>query len=120
MGLLSLGTPMEWKDAQPLASHVRKHGIQQFLSLWNKIKDRRGDILLWGDEIEYIVVSFDEETKNAKLSLRQEEILKVLSASDKETRASGARPRGPDPHLSPRVRPLHARVDARLAVRCES
>ncbi|ETS65023.1 hypothetical protein PaG_00475 [Moesziomyces aphidis] len=88
MGLLSLGTPMEWKDAQPLASHVRKHGIQQFLSLWNKIKDRRGDILLWGDEIEYIVVSFDEETKNAKLSLRQEEILKVLSASDKETRAS--------------------------------
>ncbi|SPO28439.1 probable gamma-glutamylcysteine synthetase [Ustilago trichophora] len=88
MGLLSLGTPMDWQDAQPLASHVRKHGIEQFISLWNKIKDRRGDILLWGDEIEYIVVSFDEETQNAKLSLRQEEILKVLSASDQETRES--------------------------------
>ncbi|SNX85726.1 probable gamma-glutamylcysteine synthetase [Melanopsichium pennsylvanicum] len=88
MGLLSLGTPMDWQDAQPLASHVRKHGIQQFLSLWNKIKDRRGDILLWGDEIEYIVVSFDEQTQNAKLSLRQEEILKLLSASDQETRES--------------------------------
>lgn len=79
---------MEWKDAQPLASHVRKHGIHQFLSLWNTIKDRRGDILLWGDEIEYIVVSFDDANHNAKLSLRQEEILKVLSASDQETRNS--------------------------------
>lgn len=79
---------MDWQDAQPLASHVRKHGISQFLSLWSQIKDRRGDILLWGDEIEYIVVSFDHDTQNAKLSLRQEEILKVLSASDQETRES--------------------------------
>ena len=86
MGLLSLGTPLAWPDARPLASHVREHGIEQFLALWRKIKDRKGDILLWGDEIEYIVVAFDDETKNAKLSLRQEEILKVLSASDSETR----------------------------------
>ncbi|KAN0061459.1 glutamate--cysteine ligase [Thecaphora frezii] len=86
MGLLSLGTPLEWKAARPLAPHVRAHGIEQFLSLWKKIKDRKGDILLWGDEIEYIVVAFDEETKNAKLSLRQEEILKMLSQSDQETR----------------------------------
>ncbi|EST04595.1 Glutamate-cysteine ligase catalytic subunit [Kalmanozyma brasiliensis GHG001] len=101
MGLLSLGTPLDWKDAQPLASHVRKHGIEQFLSLWNQIKDRRGDILLWGDEIEYIVVAFDEETQNAKLSLRQEEILKVLSASDQETRESAPGLAGQIPTFHP-------------------
>lgn len=84
MGLLSLGTPLAWQDAKPLAEHVREHGIQQFLSLWSKIKDRRGDKLLWGDEVEYMVVSFDEEQHNALLSLRQAEILQVLARSHEQ------------------------------------
>lgn len=81
MGLLALGTPLPWQETKPLASHVRKHGIEQFLSLWSKIKDRRGDVLLWGDEIEYLVISMDEENKNALLSLRQGEILTELEQS---------------------------------------
>lgn len=85
MGLLSLGTPLAWPEAKPLADHIRHHGITQFLSLWSKIKDRRGDKLLWGDEIEYIVISFDEENQNAKLSLRQAEILEVLAKSHEQT-----------------------------------
>ncbi|UZJ52030.1 hypothetical protein CBS101457_001350 [Exobasidium rhododendri] len=85
MGLLSLGTPLPWPEAKPLADHVREHGITQFLSLWSKIKDRRGDKLLWGDEIEYIVIAFDEKGQNAKLSLRQEEILLVLAKSHEQT-----------------------------------
>ena len=35
-------------------------------------------------QIEYMVVSFDEETKNARLSLRQSEILKELAAEEAE------------------------------------
>ncbi|CAO1634185.1 unnamed protein product [Jaminaea pallidilutea] len=85
MGLLSLGTPLDWPETQKLADHVRKHGIIQLLNLWHKIKDRRGDRVLWGDEIEYVVVSFDEETKNARLSLRQGEILKVLAESHEQS-----------------------------------
>ena len=30
MGLLSVGTPLEWKDAQKYSDHVRKHGIEVF------------------------------------------------------------------------------------------
>ncbi|KAH9935686.1 glutamate-cysteine ligase-domain-containing protein [Fomitopsis serialis] len=67
MGLLSLGTPLS------------THGITQFLNIWDRLKDRCGDELLWGDEIEYLVVSFDNEGKNAKLSLRQTEILAKLA-----------------------------------------
>jgi glutamate--cysteine ligase catalytic subunit len=88
MGLLSLGTPLDWPEAQALAEHVREHGITQFLNLWAKIKDRRGDGLLWGDEIEYIVVAFDDGAHDARLSLRQAEILGVLAQSDAETRAA--------------------------------
>ncbi|PCH43378.1 glutamate-cysteine ligase catalytic subunit [Wolfiporia cocos MD-104 SS10] len=80
MGLLSLGTPLAWDDAKQYADHVRAHGVTQFLNIWDRLKDRCGDELLWGDEIEYMVVSFDDEGKNARLSLRQTEILAKLNA----------------------------------------
>ncbi|PBK73874.1 glutamate-cysteine ligase catalytic subunit [Armillaria solidipes] len=80
MGLLYLGTPLTWDEAKKYADHVRFHGITQFLHTWDRLKDRHGDELLWGDEVEYMVVSFDDEAKNAKLSLRQTEILEKLSS----------------------------------------
>lgn len=79
MGLLYLGTPLPWDEAKKYADHVRTHGITQFLHIWDRLKDRTGDELLWGDEIEYMVVAFDEQEKSAKLSLRQTEILAKLS-----------------------------------------
>jgi glutamate--cysteine ligase catalytic subunit len=51
MGLLSLGTPLSWKDTKKLADHIRSHGITQFLHTWDRLKDRRGDELFWGDEV---------------------------------------------------------------------
>lgn len=51
MGLLSLGTPLEWEQAKHFAEHVRSHGITQFLNTWDRLKDRSGDELLWGDEV---------------------------------------------------------------------
>ncbi|KAI6033155.1 glutamate-cysteine ligase-domain-containing protein [Pisolithus orientalis] len=78
MGLLYLGTPLTWEEAKNHADHVRDHGITQFLHTWDRVKDRTGDELLWGDEVEYMVVIFDDEKKNAKLSLRQTEILEEL------------------------------------------
>lgn len=51
MGLLSLGTPLAWDEAKKYADHVRSHGITQFLHIWDRVKDRCGDELLWGDEV---------------------------------------------------------------------
>jgi len=51
MGLLSFGTPLAWTDAKKLADHVRFHGITQFLYTWDRVKDRCGDELYWGDEV---------------------------------------------------------------------
>ncbi|PKI84318.1 glutamate--cysteine ligase [Malassezia vespertilionis] len=81
MGLLSLGTPLEWAEATKLAAHIRKHGIDQFLSVWRAAKDRSGDPVLWGDELEYMVVVFDPVQHTARLSLRQGEILRVLQSA---------------------------------------
>ncbi|ORY31829.1 glutamate-cysteine ligase-domain-containing protein [Naematelia encephala] len=80
MGLLALGTPLNWDETKPLAEHIRTHGITQFLNTWDRWKDRSGKGLLWGDEIEYMVLSFDDEHKAALLSLRQSEILEKLQS----------------------------------------
>lgn len=51
MGLLALGTPLPWSDAKQHAEYVREHGIEQFLNIYHRLKDRTGDRLLWGDEV---------------------------------------------------------------------
>ena len=57
MGLLALGTPLEWEEAKKYADHVRYHGITQFLNTWDRYKDRCGDKLLWGDEVRSMFLS---------------------------------------------------------------
>ena len=51
MGLLSEGKPLSWDETKKLADHVRKHGITQFLNLYDKLRDRKNDGLKWGDEV---------------------------------------------------------------------
>ncbi|KAJ2434506.1 glutamate--cysteine ligase, partial [Coemansia sp. RSA 2424] len=85
MGLLSLGTPLPWDQARDLAQEVRKHGIEQFLHIWNNMKDRRMDRLLWGDEIEYMLVSLDRQGRRARLSQRGHELLSLLQVEEAES-----------------------------------
>lgn len=56
MGLLSLGTPLHWNDAKKYADHVRTHGINQFLAIYNKRKDQQKQNLLWGEEVLFIYI----------------------------------------------------------------
>jgi glutamate--cysteine ligase catalytic subunit len=51
MGLLRVGKPMKWQDALPYLQYVREHGVQQFLNIYDKLKDRKDDVLKWGDEV---------------------------------------------------------------------
>jgi hypothetical protein len=51
MGLLALGTALEWEDAKKQAGLVREWGIRQLLEIWNKAKTKERDALLWGDEV---------------------------------------------------------------------
>ncbi|XP_055696145.1 glutamate--cysteine ligase [Lutzomyia longipalpis] len=82
MGLLAEGSPLSWEETKKLADHVRKHGIEQFIHLYARLRDRQGDVLKWGDEIEYILVKFDDEKKTARVSLRAKEILALLNEKE--------------------------------------
>lgn len=82
MGLLTEGSPLSWEETKKLSKHVREHGIIQFINLYKRLRDRQGDILKWGDEVEYIVVKFDDATKTARVSLRAQEILAALNEKE--------------------------------------
>ncbi|NP_001108242.1 glutamate-cysteine ligase, catalytic subunit S homeolog [Xenopus laevis] len=78
MGLLSQGSPLNWEETKKYADHVRHHGIVQFLHIYHKLKERQKDVLKWGDEVEYMLVSFDHVNKKARLLLKGGEILDTL------------------------------------------
>lgn len=88
MGLLALGTALDWPDAQKYAQQVREWGIKQLLEIWNKAKHKERDAMLWGDEVEYLVVKYSKDDPKVLLSLRQADILKAL-ANDEELSDKG-------------------------------
>lgn len=51
MGLLTEGSPLTWQETKKLSHHVQKHGIQQFINMYQRLRDRQGDVLKWGDEV---------------------------------------------------------------------
>lgn len=83
MGLLSEGSPLSWEETRKYAEHVRKLGIDQFIKLFHKLKNRKGDELKWGDEVEYMLVEINNESKTAKLRLNAGEILDILQEKEK-------------------------------------
>ncbi|KAK4122370.1 GCS-domain-containing protein [Parathielavia appendiculata] len=98
MGLLALGTALDWPDAKQQAHLVRSWGIKQLLEIWNKAKGKERDAMLWGDEVEYLVVTYSKDDPKVLLSLRQADILQAL-ASDKSLSKEGCAPPLPDgPH----------------------
>ena len=69
MQVFKVGTPKTWDDPRNLSS--------TFVSAYNRVKDLKGDELLWGDEIEYGVFVLDHEQKKVRLSLRAKEVCAV-------------------------------------------
>lgn len=51
MGLLSEGKPLSWPETKKKAGVVQRVGVKQFLALYHRLKDRKGDLLKWGDEV---------------------------------------------------------------------
>lgn len=60
MGLLTEGNPLTWEETKKLSKHVREHGIQQFINMYSRLRDRTGDVLKWGDEVSMKMMSSNE------------------------------------------------------------
>ena len=113
MGQLEAGArPLDWEDAKAFAEYIKEHGITQLINIYHRLKDRTGDRLQWGDEvniasefpplllrtsmltsqIEYMVIKLDPATRTARLSLRSAEILHDVAAAEQTETESSSQP----------------------------
>ena len=60
---------LDWPKARPWLKFVRRHGVLQFISLYNQRKNDTAEELQWGDEIEYQLVAFDDESRTVRIPL---------------------------------------------------
>jgi len=74
IGLLKVGVPQPWPKSKQNLNYVREAGVRQFISTYNRVKNLKGDELLWGDEVEYGIFVLDDENKKIRLSLRAKEV----------------------------------------------
>jgi len=85
MGLLTGATPLSWEETSANADHVRNHGVQQFVKFYKELREKLcGDVLKWGDEIEYNLVKVDHETKSAQLLIDSKRFLDALHKQEEE------------------------------------
>lgn len=71
-----MGTPQPWPASKKNLNYVREAGVRQFISTYNRVKDLKGDELMWGDEVEYGIFVLEDGVggKRVRLSLRAKEV----------------------------------------------
>lgn len=78
MGPLIHGTLLDWPTTCLQTSQAKINGIEQFLNVYNTAKDFDNYAFKWGDEIEYMLLRFDDKFQTVKLSLSSHNILPQL------------------------------------------
>ncbi|KAH9256149.1 hypothetical protein BASA81_005937 [Batrachochytrium salamandrivorans] len=70
--------------------YVREHGVTQFLNIYNQVKSRTNDDLLWGDELEYHLFCRDNQTGELRVANLAHEVLAQLESEDQANPAQAA------------------------------
>ena len=93
MGLLSSGTPLTWEESKEHIEHVKTEGLKQFAHIYRTKEGLRGNVLKWGDEVEYSVLKLcgdvNDPNRTVKISLRSPEIIQALKLVEAHGRAHG-------------------------------
>lgn len=84
MGFLSVqGGVLTYNQYKSKVDQYKKHGLNQFVSIYNAHKERSIPLrdLKWGEEMEYQLYVIDEEKKSILLSNRGPELIQVFNSS---------------------------------------
>lgn len=74
MGFLKEDKILTWNEMEPYLSRYKSMGISQFIDLYYKYKSNTKDDFVWGYEMEYSLVTKDENN-NFKLLLKADQII---------------------------------------------
>jgi glutamate--cysteine ligase catalytic subunit len=93
MGFLFSSESLSWEKSLETLQFIRDHGIEQFLNTFHAVKSVKGDLLRWGDEIEYGIVHSEGDANDpsrcVKASLRSARILEDLKRIDDHGQVHG-------------------------------
>ncbi|RWS19566.1 glutamate--cysteine ligase catalytic subunit-like isoform X2, partial [Leptotrombidium deliense] len=87
MGIFTTGETFAWEEMQAHIKNVKKQAVMGFIQMCNKVKSVEHNNLCWGDEVEYVIVKFDEENKKVQLHLNR--ALEILDVMDKREETEG-------------------------------
>jgi glutamate--cysteine ligase catalytic subunit len=80
MGFLEIGEPpLNWEQVELIKEHVREHGVEQLIHLFNRFKAHINHDVKWGYELEYHLVSMDSALRLPKVFVRSVEIITAAS-----------------------------------------
>ncbi|XP_057331273.1 glutamate--cysteine ligase-like isoform X2 [Microplitis mediator] len=82
MPQVAAGASLTWEETKEVSEYIKHHGILQFINLYKKNKDTRDDEFKWGDEIEYMIVKFDDEEKTAKTLFDSHNLMPKLNRKE--------------------------------------
>ena len=89
MGKTVDGETLSWKELEQMSSYIREHGIAQFINVYNKYKDIKGDAMYWGEEVEYMMVFMDDTNRTVKVALMGKDLVKILAKEEEESKEQG-------------------------------
>ena len=84
MGLLTLGSLLDWKNTKKNAQLLRNKGAEYFIkahNTWHSTPETSS--VKWGDEVEYSLIKFDHKAKRCYLLLKSEKLYPILSSPEK-------------------------------------
>ena len=83
MGLLTVGTLLNWEKTKKHAQLLRNKGAAHFINVHNTwLSTPETSAVKWGDEVEYQLIKFDHEAKRCYLLLKNEQLLPLLTAPE--------------------------------------
>lgn len=62
--ILRRGNPLAFNQAKTFFNYIRKSGVTQFANHYSRVKDVKTLKFLWGDELEYGIFAYNEDTKS--------------------------------------------------------
>ncbi|KAJ5504562.1 Glutamate--cysteine ligase [Penicillium fimorum] len=75
---------LSWEEIAANRAHLHRLAFEQCISVWQQYEGLDNFPPLWGDEIEYLLVSLDRRNKTATLALKQPKVLKKWEELSKD------------------------------------
>ena len=82
MGFLTEGNTLNWEESKKYIKFIKTNGIKQFIEVYKKLPKDKKCKFMYGDELEYILVTMDHKNKKADILLKADEMINQLQNSN--------------------------------------